>query len=198
MSRSTKPESTMLPTFIKPVPDSKSTEDKESQPVVQASSAHRLRDAQARRPLDLESAEEARDCYFKVIDTHLDDKRIETQGECYRREAYADLSAKVPSQRENTIRVILDGRYSSNGQVRYPGGHLYSIEPDIDKWRYLHIPTLRRMWDENVQAGWCSVTCLARHTYDCTHYPKENQSYDGWRYESSKESSVCERQCQRL
>jgi hypothetical protein len=142
-------------------------------------------------------------CFFKVIDVLAHGKATKDVGECFYTRQLNSFYNSVPTQSENTIRLIMDGRHrrihlSRNVQNKnsdlYPScssllgsNHIYHTpspcplysSPAIinDTFRYHHIPTLRRFGERDGGRRWYGMSCFASHIDDC---PSLTQQLHPW------------------
>lgn len=70
---------------------------------------------------DSAAEEPEADVFFQVIDVGIDGQSAEVQGSCYNSEKLEAFYGTVPAQKEDTIRVFLDGR----GAVKRPNFEPY-------------------------------------------------------------------------
>ncbi|KAH7128574.1 hypothetical protein B0J11DRAFT_274570 [Dendryphion nanum] len=133
------------------------------------------------------------DCFFKVIDLHADNGTMEYQRDCFSNTGLTNFYSTIPTQSENTIRIILDGRQrrtlildkppsgsfsdctsslsTSREYETPPQCPLYKISAGINgRFRYYHIPTLRQLWDNDSTPMWFGMYSFAPHIQNCSMF----------------------------
>lgn len=179
MSRSRKAESPILPTIETAgrATDSDSIRLDELPPLPDSSASSNI---SARR-----DEAELNDCFYKIIDVALDGTGAETRLECYTRAKLANLDAQIPSQKENSIRVVLDGRgegvdYSYGSQESYETCEDDTIWVPSETGRFIpespalfdglfYLPSLQRMLSADFDSAshWYRAEYLVMHHHDC-------------------------------
>jgi hypothetical protein len=130
------------------------------------------------------------DCFFKVIDVLANGKGTTGRGECFYSRRLESFYSTIPPQPENAIRFILDGRQR---RIRLPRDTREEIYPNCssllgsphthhtpspsplytnptvinDTFRYYHLPTLRKLGEQDAEKRWYGIYCFASHIDKC-------------------------------
>lgn len=213
MSRSNKTEDPILPLAHNPILNSAAPGTEPLQKVVSSSSADKHTDDNDTDPPNesqtrqsQSGVEEKNDCFFKVIDISFDGTTSEVKGECYTESRLEEFYQTVPDQTEYTIRVILDGRSDNWWQLSdemaaaYPlcRAPTHSLDRECPlyssgilgphgRW---HLPTLRKMLDEDTKPRWYMAASSTYHGFLCQEKGNIDttwkDSWMGYRYMRSE------------